>query len=100
MAHEADHAQKYDSVENSNDESAKQQFIASTLEGTDNTYKSEEERRVITGTEQTAARKHGEIRNDQVTRTSYKCKNVNINVSNMKPEEIPNYLYENNNQYY
>ena len=100
LAHEADHAQKYDSVENNNDESAKQQFIASTLEGTDNTYKSEEERRVITGTEQTAARKHGEIRNDQVTRTSYKCKNAKINVSNMKPEEIPNYLYENNNQYY
>lgn len=54
--------------------------------GTD--YVTKEERNVIVGREQSTARKHGEIRNDQVTRTDYYGKTVSGDVSEKSPEEI------------
>lgn len=66
----------------------------------DEQYSKGEERRVITGTEQEAARKHGDINKQQTTRTNSNGKQANVNITNMKPKEISRYIYETNNQYY
>ena len=97
LAHEAAHAVKYDQVLNSNDESMQKSYIESLNSNDNNEYKSKEEERVITGTEQTAARKHGEIRNDQVTRKKHKGARF-VHLQNIsKPEELSRQLFEHNN---
>ena len=100
LAHEADHAQKYDSTIQSNDNEVKQQYNESVKSHSDEQYSKGEERRVITGTEQEAARKHGDINKQQTTRTNSNGKQANVNIANMKPKEISRYIYETNNQYY
>ena len=100
LAHEADHAQKYDSTIQSNDNEVKQQYNESVKSHSDEQYSKGEERRVITGTEQEAARKHGDINKQQTTRTNSNGKQANVNITNMKPKEISRYIYETNNQYY
>lgn len=99
LAHEMDHAQKYDEIIRSNDSDAIVSYNNSVKLGSDKQYHKKEERRVIEGTEQIAAKKHGEIRNDQKTRTNHKGKQRNENISNMSPEEISRYIYEFHNQY-
>ena len=99
LAHEADHAQKFDSTINSNDNEVKQQYNESVQSNSDKQYSKSEERRVITGTEQRAARKHGDINEKQTTRTNSKGKQANLNITDMKPKEISKYIYETNNQY-
>ena len=99
LAHEADHAQKYDSVVKSNDNEVKQQYNESVQSNSDEQYSKSEERRVITGTEQRAARKHGDINERQTTRTNSGGKQSNINITNLTPKEISKQIYEKNNQY-
>ena len=60
-----------------------------------NQYGSSEEERVITTTEQEAARKHGEIKSDQVTRTSHGGTIFPI-PDEMSPRELSKKLYEHN----
>ena len=99
LAHEADHAQRYDKVVRENDDSAKKEYNDSIKPNSDNQYSTKEERRVIQGAEQSAARKHGDINAKQTTRKNHKGTQANLNVSNMKPGEISKKIYESNNQY-
>ena len=99
LAHEADHAQKYDKVVRENDNSAKKEYNDSIKPNSDSQYSTKEERRVIQGAEQSAARKHGDINAKQTTRKNHKGTQANLNVSNMKPGEISKKIYESNNQY-
>lgn len=99
LAHEADHAQKYDEVIQSNDPTEVQKYSDSKKEGSDAQYGKKEEKRVITGKEQDAARKHGDINKQQTTRKNHRGKQSNINISNMTPEEISKLIYESHNQY-
>jgi len=99
LAHEADHAQMFDYVNNSKNNSIIKQYNESVKQNSDGQYFKGEERRVITGKEQSAAQKHGEIREDQITRTDSEGVYEKINISNMTPEETSNYIYEYNNQY-
>lgn len=61
--HEADHA---------NQKLKKPQQFAKDANTKDSQYKNAEEKRVITGSEQETARKHGEINENEVTRTDHK----------------------------
>lgn len=52
-------------------------------------YGTKEERRVITGTEQYVARRHGEIDEGQFTRNNHEAKTVFIvNVMGVAPKDI------------
>lgn len=67
MAHEAGHANEYrEAIEKGtlND-------FNESVDTFDEQYDNKEERRVITTTEQYAAKKHGEISENQVTRTNH-----------------------------
>ena len=99
LAHEVDHAQKYDEVVNSGDNAVIQEYNNSVTKGSDDQYEKKEERRVIMGTEQKAARKHGDINKNQTTRTNHNGKQSNINISDMTPKEISIHIYESNNKY-
>jgi len=63
LNHEADHANKYDQDPKSYKKDKKR--------GTDSKYGSKEERRVITGSEQDTAKKNGETKEGEVTRTNH-----------------------------
>ena len=87
LAHEADHVQRYDEVQG--DPSAKASYENDKKLNSDAQYGKSEERRVIEDTEQTAARKHGEIRSDQVTRSTHKEKKITlIPTGGASPQEV------------
>ena len=68
------------------------------MEELDPEYGTLEERRVIEGTEQDAARKHGEIGPDQVTRKTHKEKSVTwISTFGATPEMISEAIFKHNN---
>ena len=77
LAHEAGHAKKY------NENPSK--FLADIT--TDKQYDNKEDRRNITTTEQRAAKKHKEIKEDGVTRKNHKVVNSR-DVSDKNPYEI------------
>jgi RHS repeat-associated protein len=96
LAHEANHAKRYD--ETQSDVAAKASFENDTRRGSDPEYGTLEERRVIEGTEQDAARKHGEIGPDQVTRKTHKEKSVTwISTFGSTPEMISEAIFKHNN---
>ena len=78
LAHEAGHAKKYDQNP--------AQFVED-INTVDKQYKNKEERRNITTTEQRAAKKHKEIKEDGVTRKNHKVVNSR-DVSDKNPYEI------------
>ena len=96
LAHEADHAQEYDAAKRDESNTKAKALDAAKAPNSDPDYGTEEERRVITGTEQTAARKHGEIREDQVTRTNHLMAKRKLSTNDASPEEISRAVYENN----
>ena len=97
LAHEASHAIRYDNAVNSNDPDIKSDYIRALQDDTSNNYGSREEEIITTTAEQSAARKHGEIRKDQVTRKSHKGgKFIPIN-SEVSPENLSKALFEHNN---
>lgn len=96
LAHEANHALQYDNESIKGDENQRLEYEKSTIEGSDNEYTSKEERRVITGIEQEAAIKHGDISKGQVTRYNHKGKQLKGDVSNLTPEEIQSIIQSNN----
>lgn len=65
-----------------NDNSAKKEYNDSIKPNSDSQYSTKEERRVIQGAEQSAARKHGDINAKQTTRKNHKGTQANLNVSN------------------
>lgn len=82
---------------NSNDPDIKSDYIRALQNGTSNNYGSREEEIITTTAEQSAARKHGEIRKDQVTRKIHKGgKFIPIN-SEVSPENLSKALFEHNN---
>ena len=98
LAHEAAHASEYDRVKNAGCLEEMARLDAMKKENSDPDYGTLEERRIITGTEQEAARKHGEIRQDQVTRRNHNILNRTISVPDkMTPEELSKSLFEQNN---
>ena len=91
LAHEAAHAVKYDDVLNSFNKEQQLEYIISIKKGI-------EEMRVITGPEQDAARKHGEIRIDSVTRSNHTGGIKYILVpTQISVEELSELIYERNN---
>ena len=64
--------------------------------GSDVQYVKNEEKRVITTVEQTAALKHGDIDQGQVTRMDHYGKPLNGDVSNMLPDEIQVLVFQHN----
>ena len=76
LAHEAAHAIHYDSAIHNERFSS---FALKTKKGSDKEYSSKEEREVITTTEQTAARRHGDISSKMVTRENHSGKAYSIN---------------------
>ena len=97
LAHESAHAVKYDEILQSNDATERKQYINSVQSIPDYEYFSKEEFRVITGPEQTAARKHREIRNDQVTRKSHKNSKLIPIPDGISFEELSKSIFEHNN---
>ena len=97
LAHEAAHAAQYDAVLNSGNEETVKQWKESLNHDKNNKYGSSEEERVITTTEQEAAQKHGEIRSDQVTRTSHRDKGDRFIIPDgTPPHEVSRNVYEHN----
>ena len=97
LAHEAAHASEYDRVKNSGSSKEKSRLSAMKQEKSDPEYDTLEERRVITGPEQEAARKHREIRENQVTRRNHKILKSTLSVPDeMTPEELSKSLFEHN----
>ena len=78
LAHEAAHAVRYDRAVK---DGTKDQWIADSKKQTDSQYDSIEEKNVITTTEQSAALKHGEIKQGQVTRTDHTGERYYVTVS-------------------
>ena len=98
LAHEADHVQRYDEVQG--DPSAKASYENDKKLNSDAQYGKSEERRVIEDTEQTAARKHGEIRSDQVTRSTHKEKKITlIPTGGASPSKISDAVFEHNDTF-
>ncbi|MDE6871955.1 MAG: type III secretion system effector protein [Bacteroidales bacterium] len=95
LAHEADHAQRYDAAQS--DAAVKASRNADIKPGSDAQYGTAEERRVIEGKEQDAARKHGEIRHDQVTRRTHKEKKIIwIPTGGAEPSKISDAVFLHN----
>ena len=61
----------------------------------DSQYSNLEEKEIITTTEQIAARKHGDIDNDQVTRTSHGGKVLKHSVKSKTPYKTKEIAYGN-----
>ena len=97
LAHEAAHAVRYDNAVNSNNPDVKSDYIRTLQYDPTNDFDSVEEEIVITTTEQSAARKHGEIRNDQVTRKGHKNGKLIPIYSSMSPEDVSKSIFEHNN---
>ena len=97
LAHEAAHAARYDEVLNSADPNAKTEYEKSSQSKSNDAYGSDEEERVITTVEQYAARKHGEIRNDQVTRTNHYEGHLISLPNEISPSDLSKKIFENNN---
>ena len=96
LAHEANHALQYDNESIKGDENQRLEYEKSIIEGSDKEYTNKEDRRVITGIEQEAAIKHGDISKGQVTRYDHKGKQLKGDVSNLTPEEIQSIIQSNN----
>ena len=97
LAHEAAHAARYDEVLNSADPNAKTEYEKSSQSKSNDAYGSDEEERVITTVEQYAARKHGEIRNDQVTRTNHYEGHLISLPNEISPSDLSKMIFEHNN---
>ena len=97
LAHEVSHALRYDTAMNSDDPDVKANYIRALQSDSANKYGSQEEEIVITTTEQSAARKHGEIRKDQVTRKGHTSGKLISIGSDMSPEDLSKSIFEHNN---
>ena len=97
LAHEAAHAAKYDEVLNSGDSVLISEYKKSRLVDKSNAYGSEEEEQVVTKTEQSVAKKHGEIRKNQVTRKGHKGGSFIPILNNEEPSELSKIIFEHNN---
>ena len=97
LAHEAAHAAIFDKVLHSDDNEFKKNYIESSQNIDNYEYDNIQEYIIITGTEQVAARKLGEIRYDQVTRKDHRINNVIIITEEMSMVELLNRIYEHNN---
>ena len=93
LAHEAGHAVRYDDAKKNG---TFYQWKQGTQIGTDPQYDTIEEKIVITTIEQDTARKHGEIADDQVTRTSHKGHQLPGDVKDKNPWEIQKIVSEHN----
>lgn len=80
--------------ENPND---KDEYKKANQQRSNNAYGSEEEEEVIKTTEQSAARKHGEIRNDQVTRTNHNGGYLISLLNEISPSDLSKMIFEHNN---
>ena len=97
LSHEANHAAEYNRVMQNDSNSERSKLNKAKEPNSDREYDNKEERRVITGIEQEAARKHGEIRQDQVTRKNHKYRDVITVQDGISPEALSNKLFEHNN---
>ena len=97
LSHEANHAAEYDRVMQCDSNSERSKLNKAKEPNSDSEYENKEERRVITGVEQKAARKHGEIRRDQVTRKNHEYRDVIRIPDGISPETLSNKLFEHNN---
>ena len=98
LAHEAAHAAIFDEVLHSDDNEFKKNYIESLRKIDNYEYDNIQEYIIITGTEQVAARKLGEIRYDQVTRKDHRHNNVIIIPEGISMVELlNNMIYEHNN---
>ena len=92
LAHEMAHAVKFDAIENHVE---LQQYESSLEEIKNDPYGNLEERRVITGTEQNVAKKHGEIRLEQTTRFNHGGRKL-IRIIEASPEIISKFIFRHN----
>ena len=97
LAHEASHGERYDRAIQSEDIAEKIKLSADKTPNSDEQYSTLEERRVITGPEQVAARKHGEIRPDQVTRKDHEYTNKISIPDGTSVDSITKFIIEHNN---
>ena len=93
LAHEAGHAVRYDEAKKNG---TFYQWKQGTQIDTDPQYDTIEEKIVITTIEQDTARKHGEIADDQVTRTSHTGDQLSGDVKDKNPWEIQKIVSEHN----
>ena len=95
--HKTAHAAKYDEVLNSGDSDLISEYMKSCLRDKSNAYGSEEEEQVVTKTEQSVAKKHGEIRKNQVTRKGHKGGSFIPILNNEEPSGLSKIIFEHNN---
>ena len=91
LGHEIDHAL--------DDKKNPTEHTENSKKGSDTKYDTKEEKRVIQGSEQITARKHGDIKAGEVTRTDHQGKNIrnapdptsnkNTTIRPTKPIELP-----------
>ena len=97
LAHEAAHAARYDEALNSTDPNVKTEYKKSRQSKLNDAYGSDEEEEIIITVEQSAARKHGEIRNDQVTRTNHNGGYIISLPNEISPSDLSKFIFEHNN---
>lgn len=96
LDHEVAHALHYDEALKNKDSMAK---FSSRINTKVAEYDNLEEKDVIENREQSTARKHGEIRNDQVTRKNHSGSIINVDISSLSPEELEKKIRENNEMF-
>ena len=97
LAHEAGHAADYDKVRD--DKEQLKEYAQKNTRGSDPQYGKKTEREVITKTEQDAARKHGEIQKDDVTRTDHNGTSITFSPE-MSLMELIQMVIKYNQDYY
>ena len=92
LAHEMAHAVKYDSISN---DIELEQYERTLIEDNTNPYKNREEQRVIMNIEQNAAKKHGEIGDQQTTRFDHGGRKM-IRIPEIHPEILSIFIFKYN----
>ncbi len=97
LYHEVSHATEYDRVMATGDKKERERYKANHDKIDGFAYDTYEERRVITKGEQYAARRHGEIDSDQITRAKHKARVAKFEILlGESPEKISEDIYKHN----
>ena len=99
LAHEAAHAAAYDKVISTDNDDDDRELNQMKTPNSDPQFDTLHERSIVAGPEQIAARKHGEIREDQITRKN-KYLRPQLNVpKGYTPEQVSKAVFEHNNSF-
>ena len=96
LDHETEHAKRYDSAIRSTSQQEKKDYVNKNQPNSDTVFDTIEEKEIITGREQSTARKHKEIGKNQVTRNDHEITVLNGTTKGLSPQQIEKKVKEHN----